>query len=99
MKAMRESSFNGFYIGAVASALLLSYGIKSAVAAASDPLTAGISAAVNWMIHRFQLEALYLPTDTVPWLIACYTGIGAVIAILLGLRLGMWVKRKSAIQR
>jgi protein-S-isoprenylcysteine O-methyltransferase Ste14 len=98
MKAMQKSAFNGFYIGAVASALLLSYGIESAVATASDPLTAGISAIVNWIIHRFQLEALYLPTDTVPRVIACYTGIGAVIAVLLGLRLGMWVKRKSSIQ-
>lgn len=88
MKAIRDFSFRGFYIAAVAAAILLSYGIELLVATVRDPLSGLIVDAVNFVIRAGRFDVVSLQQPRFSWEIVAYTGVGALVALVGGFWLG-----------
>jgi hypothetical protein len=99
MKAMRDFSFRGYYVAAVAAGILLSYGIELLVATVRDPLAGWIVDAINFVIRVGRFDVVSLEHHQSSWEIAAYTGVGALVALVAGFWLGAWAGKTDASRR
>src|SRR4051812_9109488 len=97
MKLRRPPEFEGFQIGAVAAAVLLSFGIRMLVASANPALSRSVLDAMHYVIRqggfgiRLQMSRIY-----VSWAAVASSAIPGMILLFLGLRLGAWVFKTRA---
>jgi len=97
VKLRRGFPFRGFQIGAVAAAILLSYGIEELAATASTPLTTAIIGGADYVVRQLRLNVspLALP-EPPPWILYGYEAIIGVAAILTGLGLALWATKADS---
>ena len=91
MKTMHSSTFSGFTVGAIASAVLLAFGIESLVAMLNDPIADAVIGALNWIIRTGRFDVVLLQPVYAPWILVAYTGLSGVVLLLSGIRLAVWL--------
>jgi hypothetical protein len=91
--SVRNLNFRGFYIGAIASALLLAFGIELLVATIQEPLAVAVTGLVNWVIRIGRFGAAPIPPEYSSWIMIAYTGVTAVAVLLAGLKLAAWTTK------
>lgn len=94
MKKGSRFSFDGFFVGPVATAILLRYGIDLRIATALAPLVALSVSSLNFVIRlgSFGVHP-FSPWQFSAILTTC-TAIGGIASLLISLRLAAWTTRK-----
>ena len=87
--------FGGFFVGPVAAAVLLAYGVQLLVATVLDPLAALVVDSLNFVIRTGGFGATPLPSWQFSLILTAYTGVGGTAALLIGLRLAAWVAERK----
>lgn len=83
--------FVGFFVGPVAAAVLLAYGVELLIATILDPLAALVVDSLNFVIRTGGFGAAPIPPWEFSVLLTAFTGVGGAAALLIGLRLAAWV--------
>jgi len=95
MIARNRTTFAGFNIGAIGSAVLLAFGIESIFAMIEDPLSAVLITALNWIIRTGRFDVM--PLQSVPFsgILATYAGLSGVILLVSAITLAAWVSNET----
>jgi len=96
---LRSLPFNGFNIGAIVSAVLLAFAVLLAIATIQDPLAALFIAFWNWKVVRIFPSFNPIEQGYVSWILTGYAGVSAVVTLLVGLKLAVWVSGHSSASR
>jgi len=86
-----QLSFGGFTVGGIISSVVLAFGVRPAIAAVQDPLTALLIAFWNRKVVHVFTAANPIADLYVSWIIVGYTGISSGVVLLVGYRLAKWV--------
>ena len=87
--------FGGLFVGPVAAAVLLAYGIQLLVATVLDPLAALMVDSLNFVVRTGGFGAAPIPPWQFSLLLTAFTGVGGTAALLIGLRLAAWVAERK----
>jgi hypothetical protein len=94
MRVQRRIVPAGFNVGAIASAVLLAFGIASIVSMLEEPVAAAIVPVIDWIIHAGRFDVMTL-SETVPWPLTIYSGVSGIIFLVVGIKLAAWVTKDA----
>jgi hypothetical protein len=89
-------TFDGFYVGPVAAAVLLAFGTELIVVTVQVPLTMAVMGAVNFAIRAGDLAVVPLRPPAFSWIISASTFVPGIAALLIGFRFAAWLSKGKA---